>query len=262
MKLLNIVVLVLLVAVSAQDDSQEGTWGKKKMFMKKSMMMKKMKGSSLTDFRIDSDSDEGADNKKKKMAPSMTGFRVAGEDTEECPVEMFQIVSGLFGKMCIDGTNKRLGLKPCESEPSAHQLFSVHRTNGQFLLKNKGQCVSGSSLTKGPCETNMVGLSRSGAFHMIKMSGEKCFNARNKNSVNMVKCANKNKKQHFRFVPVFDAMDSASDSMSGFRIASEEEFSKKGKKKGNTEDELGGNFRISSDDDLEEGKEKKWGGKK
>lgn len=248
MKLLNIVVLVLLVAVSAQDDSQEGFGGKK-------MFMQKTKGDSMTGgFRIDSDSDEG----KKMKAPSMTGFRVAGEEKEECLVEVFQIISGLFGKMCVDGTNKRLGLKPCEKKPSAHQLFSVHRVKNQFLLKNKGECVSGSSLTKGPCETNMVGLARSGAFHMIKMSGGKCFNARSKQKVNMVKCGAKNKKQHFRFVPVFDAVDSApAGPMSGLRV---KKGGKKGGKKGETEDDLGGNFRMRTDS--EEGESKKWGGKK
>jgi len=226
-------------------------------------MMTKMKG--MSGFRV---------AKQPKMkGKKMSGFRIAKPQMDtECPVEMFQIVSGLFGKMCVDGTNKRLGLKPCESKPSAHQLFSIHRANDQFLLKNKGECVSGSSLTKGPCETNMVGLSRSGAFHMIKMSGGKCFNARNKNKVNMIKCGNKNRKQHFRFVPVFDAMDSATDVMTGFRVAEEKEFSKKGNKgkkgkKGKTDmeqddmgDDIGGNFRISSAEGSKKGKT--FGGKK
>lgn len=138
----------------------------------------------------------------EKPKPTLAGFRVGGGD---CPAsEMYQIVSGKFPKACIDASQKRLTLKPC-GEASSKNLFTVVRTGEHFLLKNQGECLSPTSLTKGPCEVEGLKLNRNGAFHMIEFAKNKCLHAKNSKMANMVKCKPKNRGQHFRLVPVFDA---------------------------------------------------------
>jgi len=210
--------LLLFVCAFAVADEYEYEYGLDEEFDESKKIGKK--GGDISGFRMaEEGSHEGKGDKKK--GTDMSGFRVA-EVAEECPVTMYQIVSAKYPQLCVDASSKRLSLKRCGKETAhAHHLFSIHKAGDSFLLKNKEQCLSSSSLTTGPCESNKVDISRKGSFHMIHMNNGKCFNIKNRRSSNMIKCMPKNKAQHFRFVPIFDhvAPVAVEDKQSGFRVA-------------------------------------------
>lgn len=214
------------------------------------------KGPGMSNFRVGGS--EGSKKQKGGGSEKTTGasnFRVGGTADAECPVEMYQLVSAQFPKMCVDGTSKRLTLKAC-GEATAHNMFSVQRVGENFKLENKGECLAATSPIKGPCESNTVKVSRSGAFHVIQMNKNKCITARNAKTLSVVACGPKNKKQFFRFVPIFDAQP-ASNAAAGMRVG-ESSSRDGGKKKGK---QMGGsNFRVG--DDSEDDDEDRNGGKK
>lgn len=297
MKLLSILALTLLALVAAQDyyedsyDADEMDAGKKNTKpMGNGFRMAEeddMEGGKKTSgFRVNEEEEDDMEGGKKNKKPMQTqtfrvgdsekpgkknkkmmsdSFRVASKDSE-CHQEVFQIASVKYPKMCLDASSKRVGLVPC-AENSEHALFSTARSQfpSMFHLKNKDSCLSSSSLTMGPCVSarkNYVQLSRGPlGLYTIHMADDKCVTVKTRKANRLAKCAKKNKAQHFRFVPIFDAIGGnmrmgggSDDSMqteksSGFRVAEDDDMDGGKKKKMGEQPPMGSGFRIADDDD-------------
>lgn len=142
---------------------------------------------------------------KPLKKPSGAGFRVAGEEeAEACPVQLYQIVSRKFPAFCLNGGAKRVSFKACGKTASAANSFELIADGDNYQLKHGKDCVSGSSLAKGPCDKQSVKVVRVGAFHQIQFANGKCLNAKTKKQSNLVKCNKKVLKMQFRVSPVFD----------------------------------------------------------
>lgn len=194
---------------------------------------------------------------KKGMTDKKSGFRIEGEGEQNCPDALFMIQSAKRNNMCVDATNKRLGLKKCNDE-TAGQLFSMNQIGAMMhVAGHDGQCISSGSLTSGPCDAG-ISVSRTGAKFQFKL-GARCMNAQPKR-LNLVKCNKKMQTQAWYVVPTFKTTAPAStfrhstaktEGSAGFRV-NQGKGKGKGKNKGSGFRLGGGKKGKKGDDELDE----------